>query len=100
MQHQIVPVRTYVLVWLALMILTAVTWQAALVNMGMFNIVVAVSIAMVKMTLVITIFMHARSAEPLTKLYVVAGFVWLAILLFFFMTDYFSRSWMPSGKLY
>lgn len=100
MTHHVTPVRTYVLVWLALMILTATTWQVALIDMGSFNIVVALTIAIIKATLVVTIFMHARFAESLTKLYVLAGFFWLVILIAFFMLDYFSRSWQTVPSPY
>jgi cytochrome c oxidase subunit 4 len=100
MKHQVTPVRTYVLVWLALMILTSVTWQVALLDLGSLNIVVAVTIAVIKMTLVISIFMHARHAESVTKLYVFAGFLWLVILLSFFLMDYLSRGWQVVGKPY
>lgn len=98
--HHITPTRTYVLVWLALMILTAVTWQVALLDLGAWNIVAAITIAVIKMTLVVALFMHAKYAEGVTKLFVAAGFLWLLILLAFFMLDYFSRSWMPVAKPY
>jgi cytochrome c oxidase subunit 4 len=100
MTHHVTPVRTYVLIWLALMILTAVTWQVALINLGELNIVAAVTIAVIKMTLVVAFFMHVRQAESLTKLYVFAGFFWLMILLTFFMMDYLSRSWQSVPKPY
>ncbi|HVT94391.1 MAG TPA: cytochrome C oxidase subunit IV family protein [Bryobacteraceae bacterium] len=100
MTNHVTPVRTYVLVWLALMILTAVTWQVALLDLGSWNIVAAITIACIKMTLVIAIFMHARSVEALTKLYVLAGFFWLLILLAFFLMDYLSRSWQVVPRPY
>jgi cytochrome c oxidase subunit 4 len=98
--HPITPVRTYVLIWLTLTILTFVTFYVSTINLGPFNIVVALGIATIKMTLVIWFFMHVRTDNPLTKLFVFAGFFWMAILLVFTLGDYFSRNWMPLGKFW
>jgi cytochrome c oxidase subunit 4 len=62
--------------------------------------VVALAIAFFKMMLVIWFFMHVRTDNPLTKLFVCAGFFWMAILLALTLGDYFSRSWMPLGKFW
>ena len=98
--HPITPVRTYVLIWLTLTILTFVTFYVSTINLGAFNIVVALGIAAFKMMLVIWFFMHVRTDNPLTKLFVFAGFFWMAILLSLTLGDYFSRSWMPLGKFW
>jgi cytochrome c oxidase subunit 4 len=98
--HPVTPVRTYVLIWLTLTILTFVTFYVSTINLGPFNVVVALGIAAIKMTLVIWFFMHVRTDSPLTKLFVFAGFFWMAILLVFTLGDYFSRSWMPLGKFW
>ena len=37
----------------------------------------------------------SRTDNPLTKLFVFAGFFWMAILLVLTLGDYFSRTWMP-----
>jgi caa(3)-type oxidase subunit IV len=51
----------------------------AQIDLGSFNIVVALGIAVFKMMLVIWFFMHVRTDNPLTKLFVFAGFFWMAI---------------------
>ena len=98
--HPVTPVRTYVLIWLTLTILTFVTFYVSTINLGAFNIVVALGIAFTKMMLVIWFFMHVRTDNPLTKLFVFAGFFWMAILLVLTLGDYFSRAWMPLGKFW
>jgi cytochrome c oxidase subunit 4 len=98
--HSVTPVRTYVLIWLTLSILTIVTFYVSTVDLGPFNVVVALGIAAIKMMLVIWFFMHVRSDNPLTKLFVFAGFFWEGILLVMTLGDYFSRSWMPLGKFW
>jgi cytochrome c oxidase subunit 4 len=98
--HPVTPVRTYVLIWLTLTILTFVTFYVSTINLGAFNIVIALGIAFTKMTLVIWFFMHVRTDSPLTKLFVFAGFFWMAILFVFTLGDYVSRAWMPGGKFW
>jgi cytochrome c oxidase subunit IV len=98
--HPVTPVRTYVLIWLILTIMTFVTFYVSTRDLGPWNIVVALGIAAFKMTLVIWFFMHVRTDNPLTKLFVFAGFFWMAILLVMTLGDYFSRNWMPGGKFW
>ena len=98
--HPVTPVRTYVLIWLTLTILTFVTFYVSTINLGALNIVVALGIAFTKMMLVIWFFMHVWTDNPLTKLFVFAGFFWMAILLALTLGDYFSRAWMPLGKFW
>jgi cytochrome c oxidase subunit 4 len=93
-EHHVVPVKTYVLVWLALTIATISTYYIAeYVDIGRWNIVVALGIAGAKMSLVIYFFMHVRFNDALTKLFVGAGFIWLLILIVMTMSDYVSRGW-------
>jgi cytochrome c oxidase subunit IV len=98
--HSITPVRTYVIIWLILTIMTFVTYGVAQIDLGPFNIVIALAIAAFKMMLVVWFFMHVRTDNPLTKLFVFAGFFWMAILFVFTLGDYFSRGWMPLGKFW
>jgi cytochrome c oxidase subunit 4 len=94
MSH-VASVKSYVGIFLALMVLTAVTVAVAYVNLGQFNKVVALGVATVKATLVIMYFMHVKYSSHLTKLVVVSGFFFLVILLGLTMTDYGSRGWLP-----
>jgi cytochrome c oxidase subunit 4 len=93
MSH-IASVKSYVGIFLTLMVLTVITILVAYVNLGEFNKVVALGIASVKATLVILYFMHVKYSSRLTKLVVLAGFFFLAILLALTMTDYGSRGWV------
>ncbi len=98
--HEIPSVKTYVTIWAILTILTFTTYSVAKIDMGNFNIVVAMGIAFVKMMLVILFFMNVRVESPLTKLFAGAGFFWLILLLGQFFLDYGSRNWMPEGKMW
>jgi len=97
MTHQAVPVRTYVLVFLALITLTISTVAISKIELGEFNFIVAMTIAVIKGSLVVWFFMNVRQSSPLTRLFVVAGFFWMAILIVFTLSDYLSRGWLPSG---
>jgi cytochrome c oxidase subunit 4 len=87
-------VKTYAIVWIALLIMTALTTSVAYFDLGRFNVVVALSIAVCKMLLVALFFMHVRHSTKLTKLVVLGGLLWLAILLVLTMADFATRSWI------
>jgi cytochrome c oxidase subunit IV len=91
--HHVVSVKAYVAVFAALMVLTFITVWAAGQDFGAYNTAVAVGIAVTKATLVVLIFMHVKWGTKLTQLYVVAGVVFLLILIAITMSDYISRAW-------
>jgi cytochrome c oxidase subunit 4 len=74
------------------MVLTCATWAIAFINLGIFNPVVALTIAVIKAVLVILFFMHVRYSSQLTKVTVAAGFFWLMILITLSLSDYLSRT--------
>ena len=90
----ITPTRVYLTVWIGLVILTGVTVLAAHAEMGWLNTPVALAIAISKATLVVWFFMGVRYNTSLTKVTVVAGFVWLLIMFLIGMSDYLTRSWL------
>jgi cytochrome c oxidase subunit 4 len=88
------PLKTYFLVWIALLAGTFLTYEAALIDLGPFNPVIALAIATTKALLVALFFMHLRRAnERLLKLVVISTLFFLGILLFLTLTDYASRAW-------
>ena len=92
-QHEqhIDSVGTYVGILVALLFLTGLTTAVAYVDLGAFSTVVALAIAVTKMLLVALFFMHIRHSSKLTRLVVVGGLLWLAILLLLTMTDFATR---------
>jgi len=93
-EHHIVPKRVYFLIFAALIVLTWVTALVSEVDLGRWNIFVALAIAIVKASLVILFFMHVKYSTRLTKFIVMCGFFWLSLLLFITMADLWTRSWM------
>ncbi len=94
MSEHIDSVKTYSLIFVALLILTTATSTVAYIDLGPFNIVVALAIAVIKMLLVALFFMHVRYSTRLTKTVVAGGLLWLAILLMLSMSDFISRGWL------
>jgi len=86
-------VGVLVKVWAALIAFTITTALVATLDLGEWNIVVALLIAVTKASLVAWIFMGVRYTTTLTKLFVVAGLVWLTIMILITSSDYVSRSW-------
>ena len=98
MPPHIVPVRYYVGVFFALLALTALTTYVAYVNLGPFNTVFALLIAVTKMFLVMLIFMHLKYSSGMVRIIIGAGFLWLAILIALVMADVRTRGWTPQPQ--
>ena len=95
MVSHIVPKKVYFLVFALLLALTALTTTVAFIDLGPLNTVAALVIAVTKALLVILFFMHIKYSPRLTRVVVVAGFFWLAILLTLTLSDYRTRNWTP-----
>ena len=92
--HIITSTATYVAVFVALIVLTVLTYLAAINDFGALNTPIALGIAALKASLVVMIFMGVRHNTPLTKVVVVSGFFWLLIMFGLTMGDYMSRAWL------
>jgi cytochrome c oxidase subunit 4 len=95
MSETVIPKKTYLLVWVALLALLAVTVGVAYVHLGWFNPVAALSIAALKALIIILYFMHVRYSPKLIWVLVGAAFVWLGIAIGGTMSDYLTRSYLP-----
>ena len=85
----------YLLILAALVVGTCLTWGIAFVDLGIFNPVVALTIAVIKAVLVILFFMHVFYSSKLTKLTIAAGFFWLLIMITMSLSDYLTRHFLP-----
>jgi cytochrome c oxidase subunit IV len=95
--HDHAPSRKpYFLTFGFLILMTAITVLVANFNLGPLNDVVALTIAVLKGTAVVLFFMHVRHSSRLTKLTVVSGFLWLAIMIFITLSDYWTRGWLDT----
>jgi cytochrome c oxidase subunit IV len=87
--------RAYLLVDLALLVLTAATIGLAHLDLHGFNTAVALAIAGLKAALIALFFMHLRASPPLTRLVGVAALLWLGILMVGTLDELLTRAWLP-----
>jgi cytochrome c oxidase subunit 4 len=89
--HHLLPVKTYLLVFAALIILVGVTVGVAFLDLGALNTPIALAIAVTKAALIMAFFMHLKYSSKLTVLIACMGFFWLAIMMIIILGDYFAR---------
>jgi cytochrome c oxidase subunit 4 len=96
MSEHIVQPRIYLVIFLALIVGTGLTVFAAFYDFpGPLNAIVALTIAVIKATLVILYFMHVRYSGRLIWLVIGSALFWLAIMFAITFSDYSSRGWLP-----
>ncbi|MEZ5398560.1 MAG: cytochrome C oxidase subunit IV family protein [Bryobacteraceae bacterium] len=103
--HHVPSLGSYLGVFGALMFFTAITVGAATLDLGVFNLPIALAIAGTKAALVMWIFMELRHAPRLTRLTAMTGVAFLAILLILTFGDYVGRTmplpsdpaWLPKS---
>jgi cytochrome c oxidase subunit 4 len=85
--------RTYTLTLVLLLILTAITVGASYIQFGSGagNVVIALTIATIKATLVALFFMHLRHDKPVNAVIACAGFLFLGLFLLFTFLDVGTR---------
>ena len=81
--EHVVPIRTYLIIFTTLLVMTALTTAVAYVNLGPLNVVVMLLIAFFKATLVILYFMHVRFTGR------------LALLIGLTLSDVLTRTIIP-----
>jgi cytochrome c oxidase subunit 4 len=91
MKPHIVPISTYVKVFVALFVLLVVTVAVAQVHLGLLNTPIALLIALAKAALIVLFFMHVRNSPPLVRVFSAGGFLWLAILFTLTFADVLTR---------
>ena len=91
--EHVVPVGVYVATFITLLILTGATTGVAYIDLGAFNTVVALAIAVIKMLLVILFFMHVKYQPGLTRIAIICAFLWLGIMITLTLSDELTRHW-------
>ncbi|HKC64489.1 MAG TPA: cytochrome C oxidase subunit IV family protein [Pyrinomonadaceae bacterium] len=98
MSEHIVQRKVYFVIFGLLMVFTILTVLAAFKDLDYIfsgaNTVLALTIAVIKATLVVLYFMHVRYSSRLTWVIVIAGLFWLGIMFVLTISDYMTR---PSG---
>jgi cytochrome c oxidase subunit 4 len=86
-----IPRRTGVAVFVALLVLTAVTVLVSYVDLGLWNTVVALLIASVKASLVALFFMHLKGETRLVWGFALVPIVFLVLILVGTLSDTMLR---------
>jgi cytochrome c oxidase subunit 4 len=84
--------KAYYIVYFTLVALTLLTCALALVPQVSWHAMVGLGIASFKAGLIAVFFMHILSADRLPWLTLLAGILWLSILLGLTLTDYLTRA--------
>ncbi len=95
MSEHIVALRIYVTIFLALLVGTALTVWAGIHDFpGQLNVIIALTIAVIKATLVVLYFMHVRYSSRLVWIVFASALFWLGILFALTLSDYWTRGWL------
>ena len=89
--HHIIPIQTYLKVFGALMFLTVLTVAVTYVDLGSFNIVLAMLIAIVKSALVLLFFMHLYYDNKTNLMFFLASILFMIIFITFTYFDIGQR---------
>jgi cytochrome c oxidase subunit 4 len=93
--EKVVQPKVYVRTCIALLALLALTWVIAYVDLGPFNLIAALAVAIIKAIVIALFFMHIRGSSRLLQLAAVAGVIWLLIMISLTLGDYSTRGWVP-----
>jgi len=85
--------KSFVLVWLALVIMHFMILGSAYLDLKWFNTPFVVVLALVQMVLVLLYFMEVRYSARLVWIFAAAGFFWLSFQWALTMSDYLARQW-------
>ena len=94
--------RAHLITLVTLLVLTAITVGASYIQFGSgaVNVVIALTIATIKASIVALFFMHLLYDKPVNAIIAVAGFLFLGIFLMFDFIDVGSRGNLQPTNLH
>ena len=92
-------VGTYLAVYVALLVFLGLTVWASGLELGRWNIFIAMAIAAVKAALVVLFFMQAKKSTWIIQFYACAAVVWLLIATVLTFADYAMRRPLQANLL-
>lgn len=95
-EHHITPKKTLIQVFVALVTLTAITVFAAQMDLGPLNVPIALSIAIVKASLVVVIFMALKHDNRMNAVVFLVGAVFVVVFLVLTLFDTAYRGDLPN----
>lgn len=91
--------RAYLLTWIALLVLTTLSFGTSLIKLGTLNLIVALAIAITKTLLVLSIFMHLIEQRFVQRLAIVFAAMLLVLLIAGMVADVSFRHTFPQTGL-
>lgn len=92
MSGHVVPLKTNMITFGTLVVLTIITvYTAHFVDLGWFNLPLAMIIATAKASVVALWFMHLKYDTKINRSIVLGALVFIALLVFFCSIDVFTR---------
>ncbi len=95
-EHHVTPKKTLIQVFVALVTLTAITVFVAQMDLGPLNVPIALSIAIVKASLVVVIFMALKHDNRMNAVVFLVGAVFVAVFLVLTLFDTAYRGDLPN----
>ena len=94
--HHITPFKTYLVVYISLLILTIITVTVSRIDLGMsfMNVIVAMLIASAKAMIVVLWFMHQKYETTLNRVTFFLAFFFVFIFFIFSAIDVFTRDFL------
>ena len=80
-EKKIIGLKTYVIVWLCLVVLTAVTVAVSGLDLGRYGSLTSVVIATIKATFILLFFMHLRHERFLLKMMLLLTVATIAVII-------------------
>ena len=86
-EHFIVPTKYYIGTFIALLCLTVITVITAKIDLGAFNVPLALFLAFTKMMFVVLFFMGLRWDKPISSILFFSSFFCIGLFLYFTFAD-------------
>ena len=80
-EHHIVPYKTFLYVWISLIVLTAITITVAGLHLGRFSTLTALTIASIKAGFVLWFFMHLKYEKRVFKILLLVPIATLTFII-------------------
>jgi cytochrome c oxidase subunit 4 len=95
--HTHTSARGYTAVWLALLVLTAISYAVAQAHVGALEIPIMLTVAIVKAALVVMIFMHLREQPFAPRMVIVVSALFVILLVALTVADVVTRTTYPAA---
>jgi cytochrome c oxidase subunit IV len=90
-KHHIIPYRTFLFILAGLITLTLISVAVTQISLGTLTVTIALTIAAIKSSLVLSIFMHLKFDDKFFTILVTAVILVIGLVIFITFLDYLYR---------